>query len=438
MRSPWLSPTSLVSLALLAPVLAGDEPSLPSVRAHGVVREGYAPLAGATLVAGRIATKPGASSGASTDIEFIETTSDEEGRYAFDGLRPGRWSVAIQPPLRPGQRSCPYGIPVPIDVGDLVLVHRFEIDVRDVREFHHDLSIPMTIAAGSATDGGDAVDGVPVEFARWSGTDWLPIVRLLADHEGRFRVRGLKPGRYRVSAGGPDESVDALNRRRVSSELTIEPGTVVDDLELDLSRPGVILSGCIVDEHGRPPARALVHVFAADGREQTESRGILVWPDGRYRIAGLEPGHQLLLIDCARPGSEWDATGPFIAEEVLLEAGQTAVRHDRLRPDVELWIEVRWSMQSEEDQAPEVQLAGPAGLILDPYFRAGRLGVRGAAVGAAGSPFPTLPRPRTTRVTRRVQPGVYDVIVSKGDREERRSVRVSGGGERVMFDLRDE
>src|SRR5690606_23338856 len=133
----------------------------------------------------------------------------------------------------------------------------------------------------------------------------------------------------------------------------LESGTVADAVRLDVSSPGAILEGRIVDEDGRPPAVARVHVFSDDGGEQTPLSGIAVREDGSYRVVGLDPGPHRLVVALRREGpAPASESGPFVAEDVVLEAGRTTERHDRLAPDRELTVEVTWTEKGPKDPPP--------------------------------------------------------------------------------------
>lgn len=152
------------------------------------------------------------------------------------------------------------------------------------------------VLAPSATLRGRALDsrsGQPVAGVRVgvTGPGGHAFARSAAD--GRFELRGLAPGRSRLTADEPRYAPWTL------PELDVPPGgTVVRDLPLV---PAAVLSGRVVDENGLPVADASGFLrrggaqagplaFLRGGEGEPDFR---TGPDGRFEAARLGPGSNL-------------------------------------------------------------------------------------------------------------------------------------------------
>jgi hypothetical protein len=122
-----------------------------------------------------------------------------------------------------------------------------------------------------------------------------------SDDEGRFIIRGIPPGRYRVSVS---RTGLLQSRERLDDLLGLEPKEHLKGLRLELFAPGVI-SGRVLDEQRKPMAG--MRVFAARPRYENGRRVLSVceFPEGQsvqtdkrgdYRLNGLEPGPYYLLM----------------------------------------------------------------------------------------------------------------------------------------------
>ncbi len=119
--------------------------------------------------------------------------------------------------------------------------------------------------------GGQATDAptVPVDPALES--------RFTTDGEGRYRLTGLAPGRYRVLATHRDFADGASEPRDV------DLGTALADVDV-VMHGGLTLYGVVVDEGGEPIPGAMV---AARGERGIDPRRSVTGADGSYRIGPL-------------------------------------------------------------------------------------------------------------------------------------------------------
>jgi Carboxypeptidase regulatory-like domain len=113
-----------------------------------------------------------------------------------------------------------------------------------------------------------------------------------ADPDGRFRLPGLAPGRYRVQAAR-----DEIWLSR-SVPLVIEPGKDAAPIDLDIPEPGAPVAVDLVDRRGRPIPGLSFAIRRPEGplaaalpmAYRTDERGSVI-------VRGLEGGPQSLVAD---------------------------------------------------------------------------------------------------------------------------------------------
>ncbi|HZI14154.1 MAG TPA: carboxypeptidase-like regulatory domain-containing protein [Myxococcus sp.] len=121
----------------------------------------------------------------------------------------------------------------------------------------------------------------------------------VTDARGRFSLRGLEPGAYRLLASQVTDGVE----RQVWREVELQEDARV---EVELRFPEErTLSGFVVDEQGRPPPVAYVQALTPEedkpeglsgrgGRGMGAPRGVRTDKDGRFTLRGLTAPRYLL------------------------------------------------------------------------------------------------------------------------------------------------
>jgi protocatechuate 3,4-dioxygenase beta subunit len=171
------------------------------------------------------------------------------------------------------------------------------VDVEASRPVRAVLPDPLA-ASGRVTLGGKAIDGRNARvrvLAAHQGQGVLNSALSLstsARSDGRFNLRGLTPGRYRVQAVRDEIWLSK------SVEIQVEKGKAVPDLALDIAEPGATVVVEVVDRQGGPIAgRPLKLARPAGPLASLWPAGFRTDQAGKLTLRGLEAGTHLLQIE---------------------------------------------------------------------------------------------------------------------------------------------
>jgi hypothetical protein len=201
--------------------------------------------------------------------------------------------------------------------------------------------VTLALQRGVSVSGRLDLDTIkaPVDFRKTklellpipTAADWeMPMLFASPDAEGRFTLRGVVPGRYRVTVAGlPDAWSVATavfdGKDAADYLLTVGRGeNVTDGIVTFTARPGEV-TGATTNAAGEPVADRTIVLFPSDRNLWLpQSRRIHVTQpgqDGRYRIRGLPPGEYLVAaVDSPDAGQQFDPA--FLAQ---VAAASTAV-----------------------------------------------------------------------------------------------------------------
>ncbi len=247
-------------------------------------------------------------------LQLIRTAvADANGRFEFNGLPAGRYALVASKGgfvmLQFGQRR-PFEPGTPMDVA--------EGQTRDL-----EFALPRgSVIAGRITDEtGDPMARAMVTAARYvyaeGGRRTLEAtdVQDATDDLGQFRLYGLMPGEYIVSAaygGAPLSAARTADGNAVADgyATTYYPGTASPAdatgvrvalgqetnafFSLMTARLGRA-SGTATDSQGRPSAGARVTVLSAVADDESAG-STQVRPDGSFSVAGIPPGDHVLIV----------------------------------------------------------------------------------------------------------------------------------------------
>lgn len=157
-----------------------------------------------------------------------------------------------------------------------------------------------------------ALAGTTVTASRDDGG---PSLRGTIDHRGHYRIDGLGPGRWRITAASP------ATGHRATGEVDLD-GTETARLDLELEVVGVALTGRVLVDR-RPASGADLWLVPEEGGAGLGTRTAF---DGSFRFAGLEPGRYRLEL---RPSLEVPAASRLVDlhgdDEVLFDLTAAAV-----------------------------------------------------------------------------------------------------------------
>lgn len=126
--------------------------------------------------------------------------------------------------------------------------------------------------------------------------------------DGKFVLKDVKPGRYRLNAAKAGYETTAYGARRVGESigqiLRVDPGAELTRLDIALPKHGVI-AGKVLDSDNEPVSKVLVlalsSMYYQNGKKTRLPRGTLPVMSndlGEYRVGELPPGKYIV---CAIP-----------------------------------------------------------------------------------------------------------------------------------------
>jgi protocatechuate 3,4-dioxygenase beta subunit len=145
--------------------------------------------------------------------------------------------------------------------------------------------------------------------------------------DGTFRIEGVPPGRYRVTASGLGalqlQSAVLGDRETLDEPFEVALGQDVTGLRVAVSPATTIVSGTLLDQLGRPAPEFAVIMFSTErahwGTAPRRMTGLVrLDSNGGYRITGLPPGtYHLSAVTDASPQQLAD---PAFLEELAASA----------------------------------------------------------------------------------------------------------------------
>lgn len=248
------------------------------------------------------------------------TTSDREGRYRFADLPAGRYLLVVN---KGGYVSLQYGQKRPLDGGTPIVVG----DAQAVNAVNVALQRGSVIAGRVTDEFGEPIARATVQAMRFKYNvdgQRRPQASEMAttDDLGQFRLFGLAPGEYIVSAAnrmGQVGGVDALDTSEtyltsyfpgtpnINDAQTVSLGTGQEtDVQFALSSGRLSrVAGTVVDSTGRPVANAMATLQSPTAGFSANLGGGLTTPDGAFSLSNIPPGEYLLNVQpINRAGSD--------------------------------------------------------------------------------------------------------------------------------------
>jgi len=291
-------------------------PSIPGLQPRDPVQQ-QPPATGTSHIKGRViaadtgqAIRRAVVRISAAELREMRTTStDPEGRYEFRDLPAGRYNVSA---TKGAFVTLNYGQTRPFEQGRPLQL----LDNQTVEKI--DFALPRgSIITGRVLDEyGDPVADVQVAPMRMQfsqqGRRPMPSGRIATTNDvGEFRMFGLPPGEYFVSATQRsfDGPLGATNDRsgyaatyypatpNVAEAQTVRVGVgeTVSDINVMLAPTRTArVSGVALDAEGKPNNSGMVMVFQMNGGMFMGTQGAQIRPDGTFSIGGLAPGEYLI------------------------------------------------------------------------------------------------------------------------------------------------
>lgn len=279
----------------------------------GMVKLDGKPAPGVTVIASPLITDPQKAVEAMfSSSASVKSATDSEGRYRLDNVPAGKYTVA---PFAPALVSVDSSATSEITVAEGGADEGVDFSLS-----------PGAVITGKITDG----EGRPVVAERISlkqldkpeskTTPGIPDNiggdRMYStDDRGIYRIYGLRPGRYIVSAGKESDIMSNLMSQRVKRIQTYYPGVTDEtkaksvqlapgaeaagiDIQFSATDKGFIVSGRVVDaERNTPIAGAMVaYSRAQKAPEEKEIAGTMPGgftttnDKGEFRFEAVTPG----------------------------------------------------------------------------------------------------------------------------------------------------
>ncbi len=176
----------------------------------------------------------------------------------------------------------------------------------------------LTIRAGVDLEGRAHIEGAGEAGRKWPLSVSLVSMDALFEgmhaavkDDGRFVIRNLPPGRYRVNAGGGSEDLFLTQARWSDREVLEEgfeyTGESAGALEVTVSSAGGRIDGRVLDAKSQPAANAFVALMPKERQKTARlGRSILCDQAARFSIRGIPPGEFLLF--------SWTADQPEVED----------------------------------------------------------------------------------------------------------------------------
>ena len=317
-------------------VVLGGAPVDP-VRVHGRVTSFGEPYAGALVSL--------YAEGKNPLDRMVFTTVGEDGSYEIDVEGHGKYVVSV------GKMTGEAGQQNSVD---------FPTEIPEGPEFRLDLELPEGRISGRVF----GPDGEPLPHSRITLTpdgvarsDSLlggQYSELTTDADGRYDIPGLRPGVYRISAGGTSflgMGNESPGGRLTLGGLRVEEKQWLQDVDFKLEAPGT-LAVHVRDAAGAAAAGATVFVRDAEGRvveamsfRQTDGTGICSY-------TGLAPGEYTAIARRQQDSSEE-------SQSVRVQSGQSTRLDLQLAEGAVLWV--RFRVEGGEEVPAHVEVLDKEG-----------------------------------------------------------------------------
>lgn len=194
---------------------------------------------------------------------YVSARSKEDGTFSLDGLSPGTYHVGVR-----SARGGPEAASVQVASG-----------TEDVRLT---MPTPGSVSGRVLMPDGSPIAVCSLRLSPEGGSGGTVFKRLRREDLGEFKLEGISPGEYSLTAS----SNDGYSTPQVP--VSVASGREVSGLRLTLDAPGRV-EGRVLSETGQPVAGAQVHA-ALEEQGVASRRMERSGPDGMFELSGLRPG----------------------------------------------------------------------------------------------------------------------------------------------------
>jgi protocatechuate 3,4-dioxygenase beta subunit len=334
----WIGTLLLLPLALAAQTKPDDSCSVSGQVSNAATGE---PVRRALVSLRRIEMSPGV-----TSIQVSNTTAstDSAGQFAITGIAPGKYRLSAE---RSGFIITQYGARGPNKPGALLTL--------EAGQKSSDLTMRLTpqgVIAGRVLDEeGEPVANVDVQVLRqqyMQGRKQLSRAGGSATNDlGEYRIFGLPPGRYYVSANsrqnpmlplGEDEYVTTFFPRTTdpaaAAPMDVGPGAQLRNIDIPLAKMHTVTVRGRVATEVRPPGgdntqrqnfNVMLAARSASLVGGSFTRGAPVAPDGAFEFRSVTTG-SYFLIGALNTGRTLSARVPIEVGGSNLEGVSLTIR----------------------------------------------------------------------------------------------------------------
>jgi hypothetical protein len=348
-------PVLFLSLVLAGALSSEQAPqsNAPVARISGrVVEDGTnVPVSGARVTVYAVDQRSVASFSPGPPPQAI---TDQDGRFIFDGLPPGRYRINVQ--------KGGFASPLPPDPSAF---GTFDVAAGQILDGVDVSLLKGAVITGQILDpsSGEPVVGTMVMAMRRlgavggpagfvpSGTPRLiPAGQSVQTNDlGEFRIFGLPPGEYFVAASRPPNSgfvpiggiaavfsfYPGTPDASAAQPVTVASGQVATGFVMRLVTPQTYqVSGTVVDENGTPVAGAMVML-----RNDPRTSGFMAMPvvtgrsdaNGSFVISGVAPGSYQTMANvptAVRSQNSADGVDSLASRRILLNGTRTGDQLD--------------------------------------------------------------------------------------------------------------
>ena len=243
------------------------------------------------------------------DISYSASTG-ESGRFLIPDVQPGRYRLSAE---RNGYLRMNYGQRRPNQAGTVLTLEPGQRAGNIVFNL-----IPFAVISGRVVD----EDGEPLSHVRMMALrstrengrrELMPTTGAGTDDRGEYRIFGLPPGKYYVSAApspspggiaqeGEDEQYvpffyPGVTEPGQAAPLEVPPGTEINGVDFRLVRTRTVrVRGRVVTSVAGPRLERGIVVFLLPRGTMFSSRSLnaIIGPDGNFEIRGVGPGSYVL------------------------------------------------------------------------------------------------------------------------------------------------